>query len=375
MIMQHTYLYDDDKSQTILEKVVYFLFVIRGPAAGMDVNHTVDPSGVTPAIALIERQVLAVVLGIIVVTGLVGNSVVILAVILSKKLRRCITNSFVLSLSVSDLAACLSMPWTIVSFLYPGNDWPLPDSLCTLGGFGLIMSVGCSIFTLSSIALNRLHLLTMPRHIYRRIYTHIQTAFMILLTWLVSIFVASVPLFSDLGRLGYSARHASCTRDSSHPLAGALNMFIALVFYPVPCLIIIISYARIYNFLRRHTRIIAVEHDASQRNRAWVRGQRGQLKGQVSHRQLVVTWNMFYVVCVFCSLVTPYGVALLIPNNGRALPYTAVVLSINSCINPFIYATKHPDFKRVMLCILSCRCDKIPGRIRRHRAQVYPLNL
>ncbi|XP_022103040.1 melatonin receptor type 1C-like [Acanthaster planci] len=351
-------------------QIPHFVVII---ATDMEVNSTVIVyPGVTPAISVSERRFLATILCIIVVTGLFGNSVVMMSVFLSKKLRRCITTFFILNLSVADVAACLSMPWTIVSFLYPGG-WPLPDFLCQMGGFGLIMFFGCSVMTLSTIAINRLHLITWTRHTYLTIYTPIKTGFIILATWLLAIMVASVPLIFNFGQLGYSARHASCTRDPSHPLATALNIFLAAVFYPVPCLIIISSYAKIYSFVRSHSRIIKHGHDPTKTSRTRAQIDRAHFRGHISRRQLLVTWNMFYVVCVFCALVSPYAIALFISNNDRALPYTAVVLSFNSCINPFIYATKHPDFKKVMVCILTCRIRNIPGRVRRQRTPAQPL--
>ena len=343
-------------------------------------NFTDNFAVVTPAVvSYIERQILAVLLGVITMTGLLGNSVVILAVILSRKLRRCVTNFFIVSLSVADLVACLSMPWTMVSLLHLGVGWPLPEPFCKMGGFGLIMSVGCSIFTLAVVALNRLHLITMPRPKYQKNYTPVKIALMILVSWLVPITVASVPLVTDFGRLGYSARTASCTRDTSHPRAIALNAFLSLVFFPVPCLVIISSYGRIYFFTRRHTNIITVEHNSNilsdrLRGREPRAHHHAGWRRHVSKRHLQVTRNMFCVVCVFSALVTPYGVALLCPNNDHVLVYAAVLLSFNSCINPLIYSTKHPDFKTVITCILSCRCGDIPGRIRMFPPSVQPLN-
>ncbi|XP_033631827.1 G-protein coupled receptor moody-like [Asterias rubens] len=337
--------------------------------------NTTSVTVVVPALSYLERQIFATLLGAIAVTGLIGNGVVILAVFMSRKLRRCVTNAFVASLSMADLAACLSMPWTMVSFLHPGSVWPLPDALCRMGGFGLIMSVGCSIITLAMIALNRLLLVTLPRLTYKRIYTPISTALMILLSWLVPMSIASVPLFTDLGQLGYSARTTSCTRNSSHPKAGALNIFIAMTLYPVPCLVIIVCYTRLYLFTRKHSNIIIHDHNTPERPRGPRRHHLGAWRVHISKRHIRVTKNMLYVVLVFGTLVTPYGVTLLFSDNTRALPYTAVLLSFNSCVNPFIYATKHPDFKTVIICILSCRWGHIPGGIRMFRSAVHPLNI
>ena len=83
---------------------------------------------------------------IIAILGLVGNSLVILSVILSKKLRT-VTNAFVVNLSVADLWTSLSYPWQAVAILSRGS-WPLAtEGPCYIAavqfytGLGAIMEV------------------------------------------------------------------------------------------------------------------------------------------------------------------------------------------------------------------------------------------
>ena len=103
----------------------------------MDINETTSNSTTvswlpnttmtTTSISAVHSYPVRVVLGVcfilISVTSITGNSMVILAVIFSKKLRTS-TNVFVVSLSSADLMTGLAMPMSAVALISPGNSWP-----------------------------------------------------------------------------------------------------------------------------------------------------------------------------------------------------------------------------------------------------------
>ena len=100
-----------------------------------------------------QRVFIAVMLLLATVIGSVGNSLVILAVLFSQKLHS-VTNTFVVSLAVADLLVSLSLPWNAVALLAK-DGWPLPDFFCSLAAGVLVVCVGCSVYTLASIAITR----------------------------------------------------------------------------------------------------------------------------------------------------------------------------------------------------------------------------
>ena len=68
------------------------------------------------------------------------NSVVIISVILSKKLRT-IKNAFVVNLNVADLLlTALKLPWLVIAFLSV-DGWSLHDQLCVLCPFIVLDAV------------------------------------------------------------------------------------------------------------------------------------------------------------------------------------------------------------------------------------------
>lgn len=87
---------------------------------------------------------------------------------------------------------------------------------------------------------------------------------------------------------------------------------------------------------------------------------RRENRSKLSRRQVEITKNLFYVVCAFFICLTPYSVCLVYDASDPAVPYTGAFVLFNSCINPIIYATKHPYFKQVFKCILQCKFQDVP---------------
>lgn len=87
-----------------------------------------------------------------------------------------------------------------------------------------------------------------------------------------------------------------------------------------------------------------------------------ELSHTVSRRQADITRNVFYVVCAFLICLTPYGIAILLPNSEPGVPWVMLLLQFNTCVNPVIYALKHPTFRDVIPRILRCDFSNIPAK-------------
>ena len=318
----------------------------------------------------IERQIIATLIAIIAITGFCGNSLVILAVILSRKLRT-YTNAFVVNLAVADLLTCAFLPWTVIATLSE-NGWPLAPIVCVLDGFCLITCLGCSINTLACIAINRRILITKSRQTYSWLYTPRKIAAMISLSWIYPFAISMIPLVSDCGELGYDYKTSSCTWNSEHSSAALYANIVGLSFYPIQLTTIIYSYIRIFSFTRGHTRKIAASSEPQVPSVAGGINSNNvdepgvplskEQKKRLFKRQINVTKNLFYVVCAFLICVTPYIGTIVSQAENAPVVYCAVILISNSCVNFFVYATKHPDFKQVFRCIFLCQTSAIPEK-------------
>ncbi|KAJ8028065.1 Melatonin-related receptor [Holothuria leucospilota] len=311
-----------------------------------------------------QRIILSCVFVVIAFIGTFGNSLVVLAVLFSRKLRTT-TNVFVVSLAVADLLTCLFLPWNVVSLL-SFDTWPTHEYICVVAALVMYTCVGCSVYTLAAIAFNRYTLITRSLHIYKRYFATPKTVVMVAVTWVLPLFYALIPLIFGLGELGYDSKYSTCTHKTSHPLSDYYSLTQALVIYPVPLVIITLCYTSVFMYVRAHTKSITEgpENSTSSHTSHCSKRRESSLPTRsmsvISRRQVKITQNLFYVVCAFLICITPYCLSLIVPRSEPVVPWAGALILCNSCINPLIYGTKHPQFKRVMCSILTCQLRNIP---------------
>ncbi|XP_038044777.1 rhodopsin, GQ-coupled-like [Patiria miniata] len=297
-----------------------------------------------------QRVIVAAILAAWSLIAIIDNSLVIIAVMLTKRLRTA-TNVFIVNLSVADLLTGFSFAWQVLAVVSQ-DGWPLPNWLCSVVSVLGTTGIGCSIHTLGFIALNRLLLVTKPLSFYQTVYTCKKMAAMITLTWLVPLLTATLPGIFGLVQLGYDYKYKFCTFNDRLKMAVWYDYIIVLVNYPVPLLVVIVSYVKIYKHIKHHS-----TKRAQFINAAWKLPTGTRQQNQL---QIDITKNTFYVVCAFVVCLTPYAICVLVDALNPAVPYTATILILNSWINPIIYATKHPHFKEIFKSICFCRCSEIP---------------
>lgn len=187
------------------------------------------------------------------ILGVIGNTMVFIAFVISKRLQTK-TNIFVVNLAFADFLTSMLMPiftWSLIADLDQEVDQWF-DTMCAFA-IGIAQgSVGCSLLTLSFIAMNRLVLITQTKETYTRIYRGRNVALFILIAWLYPITSAMVPLFFNIGELGYDEVAHICGTKTSHPQSYLYDVLVVVLLIPVPMVIIIYSYARIFYFISVH---------------------------------------------------------------------------------------------------------------------------
>ncbi|XP_033639797.1 5-hydroxytryptamine receptor 4-like [Asterias rubens] len=315
-----------------------------------------------------QRVVVASLNLLISVFGIFGNVLVILAVALSRRLRT-ITNAFVVSLSVADLLTCMSLPFNAANLLHSDlSNSMFSDLVCKTLALILYTCGGCSLYTLAAIALNRYILITKSIKHYRSLYTPFKVAVMVTATWFVPLLVAFVPPLFGLGELGYAEKYGTCNHKTSNPLSHIYSIFQAVSFYPGPMVIIVICYVKIFKHVKQHCQNMMTSSSLElsisssvQTKEALHPKENNSVTRRLtsSRRQIDITKNLFCVVLAFVICVSPFGIALMIPPSDPFIPWAAVFLAFNSCVNPVIYATKHPQFRQVFRLMLRCQFNKI----------------
>ncbi|XP_038071945.1 melatonin receptor type 1B-A-like [Patiria miniata] len=309
-----------------------------------------------------QRVLVATMFLVIALLGIFGNTLVILAVLLSKKVRTD-TNAFVVNLSVADFLTCLVLPWNAVALL--GREGlPVGVWVCSITAVVQNATIGCSIFSLVAIALFRFLLITRPATTYHKVYTPKKIIIWLVLIWFVPLFITLLPSFINIIEFTYSRIYHMCMSISSKDSSRTYNTIVGGIIYPILLIIIFVCYVLIWRHLKRHSRRMATVHQEDSvltpsSIPTTTSASLSAVNSQLTRRRNEVTKNMFYVVCAFILCLTPYAV-VVISGYRPALPYFFALFFVNSCVNPMIYATKHRDFKTIFGCILRRQWAAIP---------------
>lgn len=307
-----------------------------------------------------QRLVIGILQCVISAVGILGNTVVILTVILSKRLQTR-TNFFVVNLALADLLTCLTLPFQAYSILQDKEvDLQHTPTISPFHAFGIVckavatlmwLGVGTSIISLALIAVVRLYVITKSRQTYTRVFRCRNLFLLAFLAWLVPFLLLFLPPQFDVGEVGYSHRFRFCSTNSeikSHDMYSIING----IAIPVPCfVVIVICYTRIYLFVRKVSLDVVLMANSGPCDVRTPTTPRTTLEIALFRRQVKVAKNLFIVICAFVLCVTPLGITISLPmEDFDVLPWTFTFFCISCCINPIIYGLKHPQFQEV-LCL------------------------
>ncbi|XP_072029901.1 G-protein coupled receptor moody-like [Amphiura filiformis] len=360
-----------------------------------------------------QHIVVAIAFSMASILGIIGNSLVILSVYVSKKLRT-VTNAFVVNLSIADLITSLMIPWN-VTILLSHEEYPIKDWGCGVVAGLLFTCIGTSLFTLSFIALNRLILITRPMKTYITVYSPFYTGIWIAATWVIPFCFNIIPPLLDVGELGTSQKYRMCVGISKHPDKDTYDLIQLVGCFPIPLVTLIVSYTWIYIHLRRHAQrlnhhrsyreansgadslnmsesgtltntvgTLPQSNDNNNMNNVGTTNDLSRSIRSISQRltsviirpdklrkaekqrrkrENTITKNMFLVFIAFVVCFVPTALQLAldgIDGIKAMVPYATALILINACVNPIIYGFKHPYFNHVFRCLLTCKWHAIP---------------
>nr|QVK46034.1 G protein-coupled receptor [Proales similis] len=186
----------------------------------------------------IERILVAVVLISIELTTLIGNLLVVVAVMSTKALHT-VTNSFITSLAVADmLVAILVMPLSIYMVLF--DDWRFGPLACDLWICCDVLLCTASILNLCCISLDRYLAITRPLS-YSRQRSPRLAKMMIALVWIGSVLISCPPVFgwkdqnraANICRLNLLLSYRIYSSMGSFYLPGMVMIFVYIRIFKV----------------------------------------------------------------------------------------------------------------------------------------------
>lgn len=215
-----------------------------------------------------QRLLIAIVLVAVFLSGVFGNGLVVLSVLVSRRLRN-VTNIFVVNLAVADLLACLFLPATIIALTSP-NHWPFDSQLfCTSAAIVIYVTIGVSLYTLASIAVNRCVLITQSVETYQKIYGRLSVVIGItIFLWAFPATLVLVPYVMDMNELGYNEKYHSCTDTVSEEQGDTAekiyDLLLAVGLFPVPTITLFVSYWKIYSHVLSHSKKLEANNEESE---------------------------------------------------------------------------------------------------------------
>ncbi|XP_052778400.1 QRFP-like peptide receptor [Mya arenaria] len=310
-----------------------------------------------------REVVVKVSLGVVVnLVALVGNALVIIIVVRSKRMRTT-TNYYLVNLAVSDLLVALMPIWVhVVASL--NEFWVFGSFLCKFNPFMQITAMCASMFTLVVIAGDRFYAIMFPMH--SRV-TKRKVSYLLILVWMASIAIATPLLFMYyyIERQWADVLETYC--DEKWPMKteadgscdGGLTskkvywIVVCGVLNWTPMLIMMLSYTFIVIKLRKHK--IGPKLGASSKSSVQQR----------STRKVVIM--LFSVLLVFIVCAVPFQTIKIyflftqgqqgykLPDWFNTLDFGAVLLMYsNAAINPIIYAGFNESFRNGFKDLVNC---------------------
>ena len=190
--------------------------------------------------------------GFVGLIGTLGNFLVILAVLTTKKLRTP-ANIFILSLAFADMYITAFMePVTSYVILLDRGLYSRRPGLCTAIASMCYISCTCSLWNIGAIAINR-YVLICKRQYYNSIFTWRKTISYAVLIWIICLFADFCNIFGWGGH-SLDSKTLSCTYDRLASYSHVL--FTVFVFISLPTALIVVCYAAVFWTLRQSSRRI-----------------------------------------------------------------------------------------------------------------------
>ncbi|XP_067889063.1 cholecystokinin receptor-like [Heterodontus francisci] len=189
---------------------------------------------------------------IIFLLSVFGNTMIILVLILNKRLRT-VTNSFLLSLALSDLmVAVFCMPFTLIPNLL--GDFIFGQAMCKITAYFMGISVSVSTFSLVAIAIERYSAICNP--LKSRVWQTRSHAYRVIAaTWLLSI-VIMIPypvynLLHPFQRSDKTTAHNCRLTWPSKDVQQAWYVFLLFILFFLPGVVMVVAYGLISRELYR----------------------------------------------------------------------------------------------------------------------------
>jgi len=303
------------------------------------------PSGAPYRRNQTEEVIKVVTFWLIIIVGLMGNSLVITVVKMFRSMRTT-TNYLLVNVACADITTLVltAILYIIMQGKGPVHSRALASFLCKFiyNNTISIITLLVTALTLTVLALERYNALVKPMIISRRL-TISKIAYVITGIWLVAI-ALMIPLFATLD---YDLDKRSCTHGDAD---------YEMMIY-IDCLIVILTLVPFTLIAFCYTQIIYGMYFKKAAYRSKI--ERGHVHEETKEKRRLVTLLILLTVVFFIAFI-PYGVLLILKvskvNHIHVLYLQSgsqYLTLLNCSVNPFIYAFQSSSYRRAFKLIIK----------------------
>lgn len=283
---------------------------------------------------------------ILIVITLCGNIIVCLAVTLDRRLRS-LTNCIIVSLAITDLLlALLVLPFS--AFYELSKEWLFGSVFCNIYISLDVMLCTASILNLFMISLDRYIAVTTPLR-YCQVVTRSRVAVGLVVIWTVSLMVSFLPIHLGWNTNGTAVQNtgATCNKECTLAVNPAYGLFVSLLTFYIPLVIMCITYYRIFRIAREQAKRI---------NHTWgntpmppmVKEHKATVTLAVVLGAFIVCWFPYFTVFTYRGV---WGDSRV---QGTPMSIVLWLGYANSALNPILYGTLNKDFRVAYQHLLHC---------------------
>ncbi|XP_034002416.1 trace amine-associated receptor 8a-like [Trematomus bernacchii] len=255
------------------------------------------------------------------------------------------TNLLILSLAVSDfLVGLILMP---VEILLTEACWYLGDLMCALYPIVTFIITSSTVGNMVLISIDRYFAICDPLHYTIRVTLN-RTKICICLCWICSV-IYNCLILKDFLRQpdSHNSCHGECVIVTDN-ITGAVDLVVNFI---SPITVIIVLYIRVF--------VVAVSQARAMRSHVIAVTMQRSVGATAKKSEMKAARTLGVVVLVFLICFFPYYTPSLIgeviETGSSTSPIVVWLMYFNSCLNPVIYASLYPWFRKSIKLIVSLK--------------------
>ncbi|NWY37248.1 GPR15 protein, partial [Sylvia atricapilla] len=276
--------------------------------------------------------------------GIVGNSILIAALVFKQRVQRLI-DIFIINLAASDFIFLITLPFW-VDMAASDESWRVGSFLCKASSYVISVNMYCSILLLTCMSADRYMAITHPS-VARRIRTRSYSRALCICVWLLSCCLGMPTLLSREVEKHYGKTY--CTDKAVTEAKQIMSLVLLILAFFFPLLSILTFYCSITKRLCVHYR------------RAGKRDKKLRKSIKIVFilvAAFVVSWvpfNLFKLMAILLQLLKqPDCFSGKVAQLG--IKVSSPFAFANSCANPLIYFCFDNYIRRAML---QCLCPRV----------------